>query len=141
MNNDETRHSAFAPAADLLTPGLLPDDFARRVITRARVVAVRRQRRRRVLGGVAALLLIAILPVATFLRSSIEPPAAPEVASTAPASLSDTTLTAGYAQLARATAPAQISDYFAPAAASLADFDQSAAASAWYYDSTANDDR
>lgn len=99
---------------------LLPDDFARRVISRAREVRRQRTKRRRITAA-AAVLLIAGFPLSLLMRSNYySPVTSQETFSTA--QIPSSTLDADYDQIARADEPAQLSDYIMPSAASVTNF-------------------
>jgi hypothetical protein len=112
----------------------MPDDFARRVIRRARAEQ-RRQRLRRGYAFAVAILLITAIPLATLLGPTHDQLATRNGSATGPlGSQSDPFDTADAAQLAQATAPDQLSDYLMPNTAPLRTFTATYSDAAWNYD-------
>lgn len=114
----------------------LPDDFAVRVIARARFEQQRGRLRRRVAAGGCAGLLALMLVFAGHVRdfrSGIHP--APTAETVAYNSWDSSDLAAETNQLALAAAPDQLDDYLGPSAASLRTFDLADASDAvWQND-------
>jgi hypothetical protein len=113
---------AKLPVQPLFEPSL-PDDFATRVIARARFEQRRTRLRRRLSAAGGAGLLAVTLALSGYLRDVRSGP------SSAPARVSEVSynaweqsdLTAETYQLALATDPDRVADYLVPSAASLAD--------------------
>jgi hypothetical protein len=125
--NDETLDRLPSPAPEL------PDDFARRVIARARVEQRRQRVRHRAIA--AAMLLVAALPLAMLLRPPRVELASREVPPSPPISTQAYALDAvGDEQLARAAAPDQLSDYLMPNSAPLRAYAAAYSDAAWNYD-------
>jgi hypothetical protein len=113
----------------------LPDDFAQRVIARARHEQHRQHVRRRIIAGGGAGLLALLLMFSgysRYFRIGLRPTPNSEV--TADNSLDQSNLSSETDQLAIATAPADLDDYLMPNAAALRNFDSAYTADALWQD-------
>jgi hypothetical protein len=125
--NDDTLHGP-SPAPEL------PDDFARRVIARARLEQLRQRVRRRI-AIAAAMLLVAALPLARLLHPTRVQLASRDVSTTMQTIPRVYALdTSDNEQLARAVAPDQLSDYLMPNTAPLRAYAATYSDAAWNYD-------
>jgi hypothetical protein len=97
---------------------LLPDDFARQVITRVREVR-RRQRQRRRITAAAAVFVIAGFPLALLMHSRHQ------------LQIPDSSLEADYDQMARVDEPRDVVDYIMPSADTLNDFNNDYSSALW----------
>jgi hypothetical protein len=124
--NDDTLHGPL-PAPEL------PDDFAHRVIARARVEQRRQRIRQRTIA--AAMLLVAALPLARLLHPTGVQLASRDVSTTTQTIPRVYALdTSDNEQLARAAAPDQLSDYLMPNTAPLRAYAAAYSDAAWNYD-------
>ena len=102
-----------------------PDDFARRVIVKAR--DEQSQRRRRGVAVASLILMMALLPLGHALRLT------PEVAAQSEVAWQDYSSKA--TELAAATAPDELSDYLAPEAVRMNQWSGGYSDASWQYDS------
>jgi hypothetical protein len=131
---DETVRSVTTP--ELLLPEMsLPDDFARRVIARARLEQRRQSIRRRVL---AVAIVLAVLPFAHSLE--LAPNLAQRANPSALAQTGDEARTEQFSEDLPTAAPEQVSDYLMPDTAPLRTLAAYSDAS-WNYDPSWTSDR
>ena len=121
----------------------LPDDFARRVIIKARAEQRKRQTRRHITAaGVCALLMASAIPISSFMQSrriNLASREAPALVHSEQQELSMDE--AGAYQIAQETEPEEIGDYLMPNAAALTDFVSAYTDASWHYDPGWSDDR
>jgi hypothetical protein len=121
----------------------LPGDFAWRVIVKARAERRKRQTRHHIAAaGVCAVLMVAAIPIAGFMRSTHSNLASREASALAQRGQQDQSLEeANVDQVAQATKPDEIDDYLIPNTAALTEFASAYTDASWHYDPSWSDDR
>jgi hypothetical protein len=121
----------------------LPDDFARRVIMKARAERRKRETRRSIATtGVCAVLVAAAIPLTSFMQSWRINLASRETPSLVHSEGQDQSMAeAGVYQIEQETRPDEIGDYLMPNTAELAEFASAYTDASWHYDPSWSDER
>ena len=126
----------FSPLTNPFQPPELPDDFARRVIVKARAVQRHRQIAGRIVAGMTVMLLAFAIPLANRISSRSGNFSAPQLlASDTLASYRQADDETDAARIAEAANPDAVSDYLMPDTSALTQFDATYSNASWDSDS------